>query len=122
MFDRLKNFFSKDSDERSPSASPVLRETLTHKAPPPAPQPSRPPRKGTPPAGEHQVYSDHIESAGPGKNVLVRNKYVREDSGTHETLKILSDSPAFQANEDGFDPYNTGRFDRSKNWDKRFGK
>ncbi len=57
-----------------------------------------------------------IEDGGPGKNVLVRNKYVRADTGTHETLTIIDDS--LQADEDdGLDPYNTGRFDRSKSWD-----
>jgi hypothetical protein len=60
-----------------------------------------------------------IEGAGPGKNVLIRNKYVREDTGTHETLKILDDSLLDTEEEAGFDPYNTGQFDRSRNWDKR---
>jgi hypothetical protein len=59
-----------------------------------------------------------IEDNGPGKNVLVRNKFVREDTGTHETLKILDDS-MLDTQEEGIDPYNTGRFDRSRNWDKR---
>lgn len=57
-----------------------------------------------------------IEDAGPGKNVLVRNKYVREDTGTHETLKIIDDTLT-EEDEGGIDPYNTGRFDRSKSWD-----
>lgn len=60
-----------------------------------------------------------IEDNGPGKNVLIRNKYVREDTGTHETLKILDDSIIDTEEEEGIDPYNTGQFDRSKNWDKR---
>lgn len=60
-----------------------------------------------------------IEDAGPGKNVLIRNRYLREDTGTHETLKILDDSMLDTDEEAGFDPYNTGQFDRSKNWDKR---
>lgn len=61
-----------------------------------------------------------IEDNGPGKNVLIRNKYVREDTGTHDTLKILDDSSIVSDDETGIDPYNTGQFDRSKNWDKRF--
>lgn len=63
-----------------------------------------------------------IESVGPGKNVLIRNRFVREDTGTHETLKILDDSILDSGEETGLDPYNTGRFDRSKNWDQRFRK
>ena len=58
-----------------------------------------------------------IEDAGPGKNVLVRNKYVREDTGTHETLRIVDESIVETDDESGADPYNTGRFDRSKSWD-----
>lgn len=63
-----------------------------------------------------------IEDAGPGKNVLIRNRYVREDTGTHETLKILDDSLVDSGEEPGIDPYNTGGFDRSKNWNNRFRK
>jgi hypothetical protein len=58
-----------------------------------------------------------VEDAGPGKNVLIRNKYVREETGTHETLKIVDDSLAETNDEPGADPYNTGRLDRSKSWD-----
>ena len=58
-----------------------------------------------------------IIDGGPGKNVLVRNKYLREDTGTHETLKIIDESLLNPDDEDGIDPYNTGRFDRTKSWD-----
>ena len=51
---------------------------------------------------------------------LIRNRYVREDTGTHETLTILDDSMIDSGEETGFDPYNTGDFDRSKNWERRF--
>lgn len=60
-----------------------------------------------------------IESIGPGKNVLIRNRFVREETGTHETLKILDDSMIETGEEPGIDPYNTGGFDRSKKWDQR---
>ncbi|MGI9233827.1 MAG: hypothetical protein ACR2RD_09380 [Woeseiaceae bacterium] len=63
-----------------------------------------------------------IESNGPGKNVFIRNRFVREETGTHETLKILDDSMIETGEETGLDPYNTGGFDRSKNWDQRFRK
>lgn len=53
---------------------------------------------------------------------LIRNKYVREDTGTHETLKIIDDSVVESGEETGIDPYNTGGFDRSKNWNNRFRK
>lgn len=63
-----------------------------------------------------------VEDGGPGKNILIRNKYVREDTGTHETLKIIDDSLIDTGEEAGFDPYNTGRFDRARNWSSRTGK
>ena len=61
-----------------------------------------------------------IESQGPGKNVLVRKKYVREDTGTYETLKIVDDSVSESPDDGGIDPYNSGEFDRSKHWDRHF--
>ena len=57
-----------------------------------------------------------IADGGPGKNVLIRNKYVREDTGTHETLKIIDDSILESPEEFGLDPDNSGRFERSKSW------
>lgn len=65
-------------------------------------------------------YDSHVETNGPGKNVLVRNKFVREDTGTHETLRIVDDTMVDTGEEAGIDPYNTGNFDRSRTWDKRF--
>lgn len=60
-----------------------------------------------------------IDDVGPGKNVLIRNKYLREDTGTHETLTILDDSIIDTEEEEGIDPYNSGQFDRSNNWKQR---
>lgn len=61
-----------------------------------------------------------IEDAGPGKNVFVRSKYIREDAGTHDSLKIIGEDSLDVAEDDGgIDPYNTGQFDRSKNWNGR---
>lgn len=62
-----------------------------------------------------------IADGGPGKNVLVR-KFVREDTGTHDTLKILDQSVLESDEACGIDPYNTGRFDRAKSWETRFRK
>jgi len=88
--------------------------------------PKRPPPEQLQPTAEPNYSPDaggKIADGGPGKNVLVRHKHVREDTGTHETLKILDDDMLEQIEEDGIDPYNTGRFDRSKTWDSsRFRK
>ncbi|HNP34913.1 MAG TPA: hypothetical protein PKK10_03575, partial [Woeseiaceae bacterium] len=50
--------------------------------------------------------------AGAGKQ--------RNRNDAHDTLSILDESPLATEEENGLDPYNTGRFDRSKNWDKSF--
>lgn len=63
-----------------------------------------------------------IDTVGPGKNVLVRSRYVREETGTHERLMIVNESSNDSGEEAGMDPYNTGSFDRSKNWAQRFRK
>jgi hypothetical protein len=63
--------------------------------------------------------SGKIDDGGPGKNVLIRSRLVREDTGTHDTLKILDESLAEAEEQSGIDPYNTGRFDRAKSWEFR---
>ena len=60
--------------------------------------------------------SGRIESIGPGKNVLVQNKYLQEDAGKDESLKIVDDALLDSDDAGGFDPYNTGKFDRAANW------
>ena len=120
MFDTLKNWlrsFSRDEDDLR---SPGLSLSGAHKAPRPAVK--KVPRPEAEVVEVDADLSGEIDSLGPGKNVLIRNKYVREDTGTHETLKILDDSLVDSGEEPGIDPYNTGGFDRSRNWDKRFGK
>ncbi len=96
--------------------------TGAHTAPPQARPQKKVPRPNPEFVDTDEDLSSEIESNGPGKNVLIRNKFVREDTGTHETLKILDDSMVDSGEEAGLDPYNTGGFDRSKNWDRRFSK
>ncbi len=66
--------------------------------------------------------ADSLKNSESGHNVLIRNKYQREDTDTHDNLKIIDDSMIDSGEETGIDPYNTGNFDRSRNWDKRFRK
>ena len=118
MLERLKQWLRQLRGEDDDAIAP---------APPRAPVPRAAPPKKVPRPNPEYVEADEeittqIDSNGPGKNVLIRNKYLREDTGTHETLKILDDSMVDSGEESGIDPYNTGGFDRSKNWDKRFGK
>jgi hypothetical protein len=121
MLERLKNWFKKRSSEKHSAPTPTLRMTGAHAAPRARPQ-QKVPRRNPEFVDADAELSGEIESNGPGKNVLIRNKFIREDTGTHETLKILDDSLVDSGEETGLDPYNTGGFDRSKNWDRRFGK
>ena len=126
---RFLNWLSRKFSSEDPAPRPNLRQTGahlrqsgTHRRPQrTAPKQAVPKRQP-----EYVDFDSHVEGSiedqGPGKNVLIRNKYVREDTGTHETLKILDDSIVDSGEEQGIDPYNTGGFDRSRNWDKRFGK
>ena len=65
-------------------------------------------------------FEGRIENVGPGKNVLVRERLVSDDTGTREMLKLLDDSPTGSSESAGIDPYNSGEFDRSRHWNTRF--
>ncbi len=119
MLERLKNWFKDRFSDGGPDAVAAQRSPRTPARPTPA---QKVPRRTPEYVDADDDLSGEIESQGPGKNVLIRNKYIREDTGTHETLKILDDSLVDSGEETGIDPYNTGEFDRSKNWDRRFGK
>ena len=93
----------------------AIQSNPARKAGPPAPAPA----PEVPLAQLETDIGGHIEGVGPGKNVLIRNKYLREDTGTHETLKIIDDSLVDSGETAGFDPYNTGKFNRSETWQAR---
>ena len=88
---------------------PIARSAPDTRAPEPKPAAS-------PESSQGETFSPPVA----GEASLIRNKYLREDTGTHETLKILDDSLIDSGEEEGFDPYNTGDFDRSQNWQRRF--
>jgi hypothetical protein len=119
MIKRLTNWLKKRFGSERPPTPPNFRRAGTF-----VPRPRTPsPKQSDAVSVEHEtVLSGKIEDGGPGENVLIRNKYVREDAGTHETLTILDESMIDSGEEPGIDPYNTGGFDRSKNWNKRFSK
>jgi hypothetical protein len=115
----LKNRFSA-ADAAPPQA---LRKTGSFEATVRTPSPKKNVPELTPEFAEVDPHlHSKVESLGPGKNVLIRKRFVREDTGTHETFKILDDSLIDSGEETGLDPYNTGSFDRSKKWDQRFRK
>ncbi len=104
--------------QEKPALDSVLRQTTrTRKLRPKPPKPTR--RKAPALVDFDSELGGRVEDGGPGKNVLVRNKYVREETGTHETLKIINASLVEEEDEHADDPYNTGRFDRSQSWNLR---
>jgi len=122
MLNRLKNWLSRRAPEESTPPPVIVRTNGRQTAPArrPAQATAARPEPGHVDAGDKRPRK--IETVGPGKNVLIRKRFLREDTGTHETLSILDDSMVDTGEETGIDPYNTGGFDRSRNWDKRFGK
>jgi len=122
MIEKLKNWFRTRFFGEEAPPPPRMSATGAHVSPRPAHPKKKIPRPNPEFVDANEDLSGKVVSGGPGKNVLIRNKYVREDTGTHETLKILDDSMVETGEETGDDPYNTGGFDRSKNWERRFGK
>lgn len=122
MMEKIKSWLEDRFSAREPTPPQDSRKADYHQPP----RPAAPKIKATRPNTEYpegdRGPGNSIESLGPGKNVLIRNRFVREDTGTHETLKILDDSSLDSGEEHGIDPYNTGDFDRSKKWDQRFRK
>ena len=119
----MKRFFNWLTGKKSPqkaSPCPGLSQSGQHRAP--SRKKQAVPRQQPEYVNLDDSFSGRIEENGPGKNVLIRNKFIREDTGTHETLTILDDASIETDEETGIDPYNTGQFDRSRNWDKRFRK
>jgi len=116
MLDRLKNWLKNRFSTANPSSLKNLRDTGAYAI-------SQVNKPTAADSGNAQAPGDAvIEEPKSGEKALIRNKYVREDTGTHETLKILDDSIVDSGEETGLDPYNTGGFDRSKNWQNRFRK
>lgn len=106
---------SKLFPKKKAASESVLRQTTRRHKPAAKPAPEKAPAM----VDFDSELGGRIEDGGPGKNVLVRNKYVREDTGTHETLKIIDDSLLEDEEEGGVDPYNSGQFDRSQSWNLR---
>ncbi|MEX2496572.1 MAG: hypothetical protein WD448_10810 [Woeseia sp.] len=116
MFQRFLKWLGAKLFPRNPAPEPNLSQTKVRVHPP-----SVRPRSAKPELVKFRAeMGSTIADGGPGKNVLQRSKYVREDTGTHDNLKILDYSVLEEEEEAaGIDPYNTGRFDRSKSWQFR---
>ena len=118
MLRRLINLFRREADTPHPEARHERRRVSAHRSMQVEKRKHATARSE--PVNIEPSVGGRIESQGPGKNVLVRKKYVREDTGTYETLKIVDDSIPESPDDGGIDPYNSGEFDRSKHWDRHF--
>lgn len=97
---------------------------LARAAEPPAPV-HEIPRARIPPDGWREdtgnvaaaghLSSAEVDSLGPGKNVLMT-----PDGIDSKRLRRILDNPLLDVEEEdgAYDPYNTGRFDRSRSWQK----
>lgn len=102
---RIVDWLKTNPGKEEPGRQVLSRRSRTHARPQPRPTP----------VDFAADVSGKIIDGGPGKNVLIRNKYVREDTSTHETLEILDDAILEGDEEEaGADPYNTCRYDRSR--------
>jgi len=125
MMEKIKSWL----EERFSAQKPAQPRSLSNSGYFQKPRPGAPKKKAPEPSTDapdvveiDPSLHSQIESGGPGKNVLIGNRFIREDTGTHETLTIVNDSSIDSGEESGMDPYNTGQFDRSKNWAHRFRK
>ena len=123
MMEKLRNWLKGRFSAAETAPPQAMRKTGSFQGTARMPSPKKKVPELTPEFAEVSPHlHSKVDSLGPGKNVLVRNRFVREDTGTHETFKILDDSLIDSGEEPGLDPYNTGSFDRSKKWDQRFRK
>ena len=119
MMERIRNWLKERLSAGGPSPSQDLRVSGAHHSPRQTKSTNAAPRPDPKYVDIDPRVSGEIKDGGPGKNILVRKKYLREDTGTHETLTIIDDSLVDSGEEAGDDPYNSGAFDRSKNWARR---
>lgn len=120
MIRRLINWLKGGTAPEIDSPSQQRRRVSAHAAlhARATPSPAREPRTDI--GNLRSEFDGRIENIGPGKNVLVRERHVSDDTGTQEMLKLLDDSPLDSDEPVGIDPYNSGEFDRSRHWNTRF--
>jgi hypothetical protein len=112
----LKGGSADDSDVPAQRRRRVSAHAALHARATPSPKPTL--RNDI---GDLQTeFEGRIENVGPGKNVLVHDSYLSDDTGTREMLKLLDDAPLDPDEPVGIDPYNSGEFDRSRHWNTRF--
>jgi len=120
MFKQWINWLKGDA-ESDPVKSPQQRRRVSAHAALHARSVPAPARTQKPDVREiGPTFEGRIENVGPGKNVLVADEDAIDDTGARESLRLFNDAPLDPGEPTGIDPYNSGQFDRSRNWDTRF--
>jgi hypothetical protein len=70
----------------------------------------------------HIVRSKNGRRRADTANTSDHKKPEQEKAATEDSLELIDDATAKSGEATGIDPYNTGGFDRSKNWDSHFRK
>ena len=117
MFARLKNWLNDKFSAGESASANRMQETGTHVAAQPIENTEPKPARSA--NADNASDSSRDEDRASNENAIVRNEYIREDTGTHEKLTIIDNSLPDPDEDAGIDPYNTGGFDRSKNWNSR---
>lgn len=118
MLNRFINWFRGETEPEARPVAHVRRRTSALAA---VHFEKREPRTEAARSPDHERPLDgQIDDLGPGKNVLVRKKYVRKDADAYDKLEILDNALDNEREIGGIDPYNSGQFDRSRHWDRPF--
>jgi hypothetical protein len=114
MFRLIKKWLGWHGEDSSEDTNPVQRVPMARARVAPA----RPRNKAT--SSARPGARGAIDNRVSGKPPAARPQAPGIDAKLADQLRILDEENAGDEIEPGLDPYNTGRFDRSKNWDKRF--
>ena len=112
----LKGDAAADTGQSAQSRRRVSVHASLHARAAPFPSAQSRPDKRTVGAG----FEGRSENVSPGKSVLVSNGDAVDDTGARESLKLFDHAPLHPDESLGVDPYNSGKFDRSRHWDTRF--
>lgn len=63
--------------------------------------------------------AEHAALRESGKHAVARQVQDKKSRKQEPELRLEGDTGAKAEDEEVFDPYNSGRFDRSKNWESR---
>ena len=102
MLNKLKNWLNDRFPNNDAASADRLKTTGTHSA-----------------ARPNKAAAKKENDLALNEKTRKRNRLIREDTGTHETLTIIDESLEEPDEDASFDPYNTGGFDRSNNWKSR---